>query len=110
MRTTTEATDLEIGDDLEVTKVTRHAAGAGTWVLGRLNGYRFNALVFPQHAEEADWEFEDSRISKLWVQRQADRRTVFNWDRGADVPSADRTTSRVVDFLATGIAEYVFLV
>ena len=31
----------EIGDGLETNKLTRKAAGAGTWVCGRLNGHRF---------------------------------------------------------------------
>jgi hypothetical protein len=76
-----------VGDDFEITKVTRRAAGPGRWVRGRLNGYRFEALVFPDHAEDRDWEIGDSRISKLWVQRIYDRQTVYSWDRGADVPA-----------------------
>ena len=75
--------DLESGDDLRITKTTRRAAGNGTWVCGTFAGHRFDALVFPEHADNPDWEIGDSRISKLWVQRLADRRTVFNWDRGA---------------------------
>ena len=49
-----------------------------------------------------------SRISKLWIQRQADKRTVFNWDRGADIPATDPTTKAIVDFLAGGLADYVY--
>src|SRR5688572_3583481 len=84
-----EVQETEIGDDLVVRKLPRAMSGPGTWVWGRLNGYRFEALVFPEHAACADWEFGESRISKLWIQRLADRREVFNWDRGADVPAAD---------------------
>jgi len=100
--------DLDVGDDLEITKTTRRAAGAGTWVCGTLSGHRFDALVFSEHAENPEWEISDSRISKLWVKRLADKRTVFNWDRGADVPAADATTQAIVDFLAGGLADHIY--
>ena len=100
--------DLDVGDDLEITKTTRRAAGAGTWVCGTLNGHRFDALVFPEHAENPEWEIGDSRISKLWVQRLADKREVFNWDRGADLNANDETTQAIVAFLAGGLADFVY--
>jgi hypothetical protein len=38
--------------NLQITKTTRQAAGSGTWVCGRVGqSYRFDALVFPEHAE-----------------------------------------------------------
>ena len=104
-----EINDLDLGDDLVITKTTRRAAGAGTWVCGRLNGHRFDALVFPEHAENPGWELGDSRISKLWVQRLADRQEVFNWDRGADVPAANPLATAIVDFLSVGLADLVYL-
>ena len=94
---TSECKDLELGDDLHITKISRRASGAGTWVCGTIAGHRFDALVFPEHADNPEWEIGDSRISKLWVQRLADRRQVFNWDRGADVPTADSVASAIVD-------------
>jgi hypothetical protein len=100
--------DLELGDDLDISKVSRRASGAGTWVCGTIAGHRFDALVFPEHADNPEWEIGDSRISKLWVQRLADRRQVFNWDRGADVPAADPLASAIVDFLCAGLADYVY--
>jgi hypothetical protein len=100
--------DLELGDDLRITKTTRRASGGGTWVCGTIAGHRFDALVFPEHADNPEWEIGDNRISKLWVQRLADRRTVFNWDRGADVPAADPVATAIVDFLCAGLAEHVF--
>jgi hypothetical protein len=106
--TATNPDDLDVGFDLEITKTTRRAAGAGTWISGTLNGHRFEALVFPEHADNPEWEIGESRISKLWVQRLADKRQVFNWDRGADVPAADQTTACIVDFLACGLADYVY--
>ena len=100
--------DLDVGYDLEITKTTRRAAGAGTWVCGTLCGHCFNALVFPEHADNPEWEIGDSRISKLWIQRLADKREVFNWDRGADIPSADQTVACIVDFLAGGLADHIY--
>ena len=99
--------DLDLGYDLEITKTTRRAAGNGTWVCGTLHGHRFDALVFPEHAANPEWETGDSRISKLWIQRLADKREVFNWDRGADVPAADHVTACIVDFLAGGLADHI---
>jgi hypothetical protein len=107
MTTTTTQND-DLGHDLVITKTTRRAAGAGTWVCGTLAGHRFDALVFPEHADQPDWEIGDSRISKLWVQRLADQRTVYNWDRGLDVPAADATAQAIVDFLSAGLAEHIY--
>jgi hypothetical protein len=105
---TTERDDLETGHDLTITKTTRQAAGSGTWVQGRLNGHRFDALVFPEHAENSDWELGQSQISKLWLQRLSDRKVVFNWDRGADIEATDATAQAIVDFLAAGLAEHTY--
>ncbi len=98
--------DLDFGDDL--TFRTRPRPAGGTWVIGLVAGHRFEALVFPEHAENPDYELGESRISKLWLQRVSDSRVVFSWDRGADVAAEDAAAQAVVDFLATGLAEHVF--
>jgi hypothetical protein len=103
-----ETADLDVGFDLEITKMQRRESAPGTWVCGRLSGHRFDALVFPEHAENPEWELDDSRISKLWVQRLADKQTVFNWDRGPDVPAADKTVQAIVDFLSVGIVDLAY--
>ena len=103
-----QTNDLDLGDDLVITKKTRRASGGGTWICGTLHGHRFDALVFPEHAENAEWEIGDSRISKLWVQRLVDKQTVFNWDRGADVAATDPVAAAIVDFLCAGIADLVY--
>ena len=100
--------NLDVGDDLQITRTVRHAAGSGTWVRGTIAGHRFDALVFPEHAENADWEIGDSRISKLRIQRLADKTTVYNWDRGADIQPADEMATEIVDFLAGGLADHIY--
>jgi hypothetical protein len=77
-------------------------------VIGLVAGHRFQALVFPEHAESADYELGASRISKLWVQRLSDRAVVFDWDRGPDVPAHDPQTRAVVRFLTAELANRVF--
>ena len=99
---------LELGDDLRISKTTRRAAGAGTWVIGTIAGHRFNALAFPEHAECPDYELGDSRISKLWLERLADKTTVANFDRGWDIRPASETAWEIVDFLAAGLADHVY--
>jgi len=100
--------DLDIGDDLEITKITRRASGGGTWVIGKLHGHRFDALVFPEHAECPDYEMDESRISKLWIRREADKRVVCNFDRGWDVRPTTKTAAAIADFLAAGLAEHTY--
>ncbi len=100
--------EIKVGEDLRITKTTRRASGAGTWVIGTLNGHRFNALVFPEHAENPAFEMGDSRISKLWVQRLADKATVVNFDRGWDVQPTTDIANEIVGFLAAGLAEYTY--
>jgi len=104
----TDDNNLDIGDDLVITKTTRRASGAGTWVIGTLNGHRFSALVFPEHAECPDYEMDDSRISKLWIRREADKQEVCNFDRGWDVRPTTKTAAAIVDFLAAGLAEHTY--
>jgi hypothetical protein len=103
-----EPFEFDLGDDLNITKTTRRNSGGGTWVSGTLHGHRFDALVFPEHAEVAEYELGDSRISKLWVQRLADKQTVFNWDRGLDVAATTDIAQAIVDFLAAGLADHTY--
>lgn len=99
---------LAVGDDLEITDVSRRGSVPGTWVSGRLHEHRFQALVFPRHAENDEYEIGDSRISKLWIQRLNDHATVFNWDRGQDIPAANPTAQAIVDFLCEGLADFAY--
>jgi hypothetical protein len=106
---TNETNDLlDIGNDLTFTRIERRTSAAGTWVCGTVCGYEFCALVFPEHAEDREWEIGDSRISKLWVKNTATKKVVYNWDRGLDVPPADKAAATVVGFLCAGLADAIF--
>jgi hypothetical protein len=101
------ANDIDL--DLTITKIDRRTMGGGTWVIGTVNDqYKFSALVFAQHAECEDYELSKSKISKLWIERTADHKTLFNFDRGLDVPAANTEIQVIVDFLSTGLADLVF--
>jgi hypothetical protein len=101
---------VSVGEDLEIKAAVRQpCGGAGKWLSGSLDGYRFEAFVFAEHAEQPQWElFGDSRISKLWLRRIADKQVVFNWDRGEDIAAADARVEAAVRFLADGLADYVY--
>lgn len=101
---TNEAFEFDL-DDLRITRRTRRNAGGGTWVTGTVAGHRFDALVFPEHAESEEYELGRSQISKLWVQRLADRTTVFNWDRGMDIPAQTDLAQAIVDLVAANLAD-----
>ena len=62
----------------------------------------------PEHAECADYELGDSKISKLWIQRLADKQTVLNFDRGWDVRPATQIAQQIMDFLAAGLADHTY--
>lgn len=112
MTETPNQQDLDGSDLLDTLKISkverRHLSTGGTWVTGTMGGHRFEALVFPEHAENPDYEIDDSRISKLWVQRIEERATVYNWDRGADVQPTTPIAAKIVDLLAAGLAEFVY--
>ena len=101
--------DLDLGFDLRFDKrASRSLSAGGTWVSGTIHDHRFEALVFPEHAGDPDWEIGDSGISKLWVQRLADQQEVYNWDRGPDVPAQTTTAAAIVDFLCAGLAQLTY--
>ena len=82
MTDTNDADEIDIGEDLDIQQVNRRTISGGAWVWGSIAECRFDALVFKEHAQNAEWEIGDSRISKLWIQRKTDKKTVYNWDWG----------------------------
>jgi hypothetical protein len=102
------STTDDLGDDLKITKTDSSRQMGGTWVTGSIAGHTFQVLVFEDHAENEDYELGTSRISKLWLRRQADRQVVANFDRGWDLQPTTDEARAIVDFLAAGIAEHTF--
>jgi hypothetical protein len=102
-------TNDDLGDSLKITKTEgRQLNAGGTWVSGSIAGHTFQVLVFEDHAENEEYELGTSRISKLWLRRQADRKVVANFDRGWDLQPTTDTAREIIDFLAAGIAEHTF--
>ena len=106
MMTTTKGN--EIGSDLVIARKKRRATCNGTWAIGTLNGYRFQALVFPEHAECSDFELHASRISKLWLKRTDNGETMANFDRGWDIRPRTKHAGRTIEFLAANLADLVY--
>ena len=103
-----DAFEFDLGSDFRIAKTNRRPQMGGTWISGTIANHRFDALVFPEHAESAEDELGRSKISKLWVQRIADKKTVFNWDRGMDQPAESDLAQAIVDFLAAGLADLAY--
>lgn len=107
----TNTTNIDASDllnTLQITKLQRRTSAGGAWVVGTMGGHRFDALVFRDHAANPEYELDDSRISKLWLQRIEDRATVFNWDRGSDVEATTPVAAQIVDLLAAGLADHIY--
>jgi hypothetical protein len=102
------STTDDLGDDLKITKTDSSRQMGGTWVTGSIAGHTFQVLVFPEHAECEAYELGTSRISKLWLRRQADRQVVANFDRGWDLEPTTDDAREIVGILASGIAEHTF--
>ena len=101
-----DASDLL--DTLKITRVCPRDVGGGAWVKGTIGGHRFDALVFPEHTQQPDYELDDSRISKLSLQQIGERALVACFDRGWDVQPTTAIAKQIVDLLAAGLAETVF--
>jgi len=104
-KTKIDVTDL----DLKITKIEKRTSCGGAWVRGTINGtVRFDALVFAEHAESEEYELGRTKISKLWIQEIKTKKTLFNFDRGLDVPAATTEIQVVVDFLGCGLTDLVW--
>lgn len=97
----------EMYDDFKILKTVRALSG-GVWVTAQCLGYRIQALVFKHHADEPSFELFKTRITKLWVQRIADRQETYNWDRGLDREPADFETEAIVDLASDFLADFIF--
>ncbi len=107
--TTNEPADAsDLLDTLKITKLERRTSAGGAWVVGTIGGYRFDALVFPEHAECESYELARSRISKLWVYRITNSNEMGCFDRGWDIEPTTPEAQRIVDLLADGLAEHIY--
>ena len=105
------ATKETIADDLVISTQTPRLGLPGVWVAGTIAGHRFEVLVFPSGDADTgcpDFELGEGRISKLWLERIADKQCVANFDWGWDTPPKTDDAQAIVDFLAAGLAEHVF--
>jgi len=68
------------------------------WTKGSYKGYTFQV----KHYDEPSAEFglNGGRISKLWI-ADANRRTVYNYDRGEDIPATTDEAREVLDYVVT---------
>ena len=95
--------------DLQITRIKPRTSAGGTWVSGTIDDeFRFDALVFAEHAQTQEYELNGSRISKLWIATIKDRKTTFNFDRGLDIPARCSRTQGVVEFLCEGLADLIY--
>lgn len=76
------------------------------WVDGSVDGCKFQALVFPAHAESESFELGTSRISKLWVARGG--RQVAAFERGWDQQPVAAADKAVVARIEAELADKVF--
>jgi hypothetical protein len=91
---------------IKIVRIGRHGGG-GTWVRGVVMQYRFDALVFRDHAISPSYEIGMSRISKLLLRRRLDDTVAFAWDRGLDQPTADFDSSVALLILCDALADIV---
>ena len=64
--------------------------------------------MFPEHAENLEWEIGNSRISKLFVERLADGQTVYAWDLGESCPALTGEATEIVEFLSAALADVIY--
>lgn len=94
--------------DLKIKRLNSRLLSSGVWLEGTTSGFKFQALVFAEHATDESFELGQSRISKLWVRRERDKVCTFNFDRCFDIDAQDEETAALVEFLKEGLAELVF--
>jgi hypothetical protein len=107
-RTTPNHDASEILDTLDIARIKPRKSCGGSWVIGKIAGHRFEALVFPEHAESSDFELADSRISKLWMRNMDTGATAAEFDRGWVTQPTSPAAAAIVHVLAAGLAEHVY--
>lgn len=98
----------EMIDTLKISKIERRTSSGGSWVSGSIAGHDFEALVFSEHAENPEWELDNSRISKLCIQEHFTHRQVVAFERGWDMRPTTDAARQITDLLSAGLAETVY--
>ena len=99
----------DLGDDLEITKITRRDSGGGTWVIGDDRRTPFRSPGLPRTC----------RMPGLRIGRQPDLKALAAADRRQDDRSqfctavgttgpANTIAAAIVDFLAAGLADFAY--
>lgn len=97
-------------ETLEIHAVVQRRNAGGAWVRGKVAGHQFSALVFSEPADHPAWEVPGgSRISKLWLRQIDDGTVVYSWDRGEDIGPRNELAAQIVDLLAVGLADLVWM-
>ena len=79
----------------------------GRWVFMTDGTHKIQALVF---SENSTYGINNGNVSKLWIRRTADRKVVFNYDRGHDVDESPAgLVEAIIKFLGIGGEGYAFL-
>lgn len=105
---TNEIDGCDLLESMQITKIEpRSLSTGGAWVTGTMGDHRFDALVFPEHAECKSYELDGSRISKLSVQNRSGA-MVACFDRGWDQRPMTPMAEMIVALLAAGLAETTF--
>ena len=78
--------------------------GNGTWIMGETETLCFAAKVYKPDGPNDMHIGKRSGIAKLWIQHTSTRQTVYNYDRGLDVPPATEDVARLVQELSRILA------
>ncbi len=86
--------------DLTAIKNDLNVTFDGRWIDGTHNGFRFQILAHAGNPDHNGTGMESTpRITKLWVQRNSNKETVANYDRGWDVKPVDEDAVALVSKL-----------
>lgn len=78
------------------------------FVRGLISGHLYEAIVWPEHLVNRDEELGDSKITKLWICRNNDNKTVFMFDKGRSIEDIDDNTVSIAKELCAKLSSLVF--
>lgn len=105
---TIDADPEAVTASVRITSQVARGKHTAQWVKGTVASFKFECLVFPEHAESESFELGQSRISKLWLSDAITGRPAASFDRGWDIRPTSTLAGAAIDALAGGLAETVF--